>query len=78
MESNNNLEEKEAVLTQQFKNDLESFFIAYPAEDFRMCLQNIYAGFLGSELCTLGFPLVRQQDGIMFMEFMGIISNQDY
>ena len=76
MKKVNNLEENRAELTDQFKDDLEKFFIAYPASDFKMCLQNIYTGYLGSELCTKNHQLVRQYDGNILMDFMEIMDNR--
>ena len=76
MESINNVEENGLELTDQFKDDLESFFITYSASDFKMCLQNIYIGYLGSELCTENDQAVRQYDGNMLMDFLEIMSNR--
>jgi hypothetical protein len=76
MGSLNNTEENRAELTDKFKDDLEKFFIAYPASDFKMCLQNVYSGYLGSMLCTENHQACRQHDGNMLMDFLEIMSNQ--
>lgn len=65
-------------MSDQFKKDLESFFNAYPASDLKLCLQNIYTGYLGSELCTLNDPQVRGHDGNMLMDFMIILDSQNH
>lgn len=75
MKSLNSVKENRAVLTDKFKSELESFFMAYPVEDFKMCLKNIYSGYLSSELCTLNLPKVREKDGVMMMEFMEVLVN---
>lgn len=70
MENINNSTDTGNIINETFNDNLHSFFLVYSPEEVRLCLENVFKGYLGSDLCTKNLPRVREEAGIILMDFM--------